>query len=934
MADSGNIRSKAVDIGHRFCIIDVGSTTTKAILFIKGDDWAMYREEAPTTVEKPDEDVTVGVIRALRRLEETSGERLLDGDTPALPCLSTSSAGGGLAMVVAGLIREVTSRSAERVALGAGAVIQDILAFNDGRSPYKKITILKNRRPDIILLAGGFDGGSVHGPVFMAELINQAALRPKLKRGGRLPVIYAGNNDADEYVGRTLEKIYHFHAVPNLRPANRRENLEPARDAIHDLFMDHVMSRAPGYDKYRHWISGTILPTPAAFGKILGLVSKEMKQRLLAIDIGGATTDVFTAENGNVFRTVSANLGMSYSLLNVARQAGIDKIRELLDLDIDENDLYDRIGNKYINPTSLAATLTDTKVECAAAAVAIREAVRDHFRVRRGVALSRSEEELGWNYLKRRGQKKKSAGDALPLDGYDMIIGSGGRLSHSPRDTAAMILINGLQPGGIIDLAVDSVFMFPHLGALSQINPELALEFFYRFGLVRLGKLVAPTGRPGKRPASIKISGPEESIPGGAVRVDSERVVFIDMPGLSPAWLNLKPSGLKLSVKKIELTPEQRCLIVDTRGRPGCLRSDFALPDNFQPVIPRLAAPPAPAMSAGDISEMRELAVPGEVLVRIGDHPESDTVIAKSTRAFLRPFFLRIADYLKVTPDRLGDYFHKGVGDRIELGEVLARKTTRILETKEFKSPVTGVVEKTLPDGTVVIREEQEFSDRTCAVKLTEILDLEPHKIRPLIRVQPEQEVEKGQILAATPLGQTDRRGRPLRCVSPVRGKITSVDFNRALIIIEPLLEELELTAWLPGRVDEITDRGCRLSGRGLRINGVWGSGGRTAGLLAEYPGTADSIVYCPVADSRILEKLRETCPAGLITGSIRLADYYRLDPAYVIVVTAGFGRKEASAELDRALTGSYGRQVLLDGTTQLRAGVIRPRIIIPDIRG
>ena len=125
-----------IDTENKLCVIDIGSTTTKAILFVKDGDWRFYRREAPTTVEKPQEDVTIGVAGALQALERDSGTTLLKDGRPCLPCFSTSSAGGGLAMVVAGLIREVTSTSAERVALGAGAIIQDVLALNDGRPLY------------------------------------------------------------------------------------------------------------------------------------------------------------------------------------------------------------------------------------------------------------------------------------------------------------------------------------------------------------------------------------------------------------------------------------------------------------------------------------------------------------------------------------------------------------------------------------------------------------------------------------------------------------------------------------------------------------------------------------------------------------------------------------------------------------------------------
>jgi hypothetical protein len=121
---------------------DCGSTTTKAILIENrgGQYRQTFRGEAPTTVEAPLADVTIGVRNAVRELEELSGRRLLDaqghlirpaqGQEGCDIYVSTSSAGGGLQMMVAGVIREMTAASAQRAALGAGAIVMDVIATN------------------------------------------------------------------------------------------------------------------------------------------------------------------------------------------------------------------------------------------------------------------------------------------------------------------------------------------------------------------------------------------------------------------------------------------------------------------------------------------------------------------------------------------------------------------------------------------------------------------------------------------------------------------------------------------------------------------------------------------------------------------------------------------------------------------------------------
>ena len=132
---------------------DCGSTTTKAILIEWKDNRyrLTFRGEAPTTVEAPFEDVTKGVLNAVMEVEELSGRTILDGDKIITPdngkkgvdiYVSTSSAGGGLQMMVAGVVKSMSGESAERAALGAGSIVMDVLASNDGRLPHEKICLL------------------------------------------------------------------------------------------------------------------------------------------------------------------------------------------------------------------------------------------------------------------------------------------------------------------------------------------------------------------------------------------------------------------------------------------------------------------------------------------------------------------------------------------------------------------------------------------------------------------------------------------------------------------------------------------------------------------------------------------------------------------------------------------------------------------------
>src|SRR5437762_4334595 len=174
---------------------DCGSTTTKAILIEKqGPEYRLVvRGEAPTTVEAPFEDVTVGVTNAMREVEELAGGTYLENDKVLTPSrgprhgadlyLSTSSAGGGLQMTVAGVVKAMSAESAQRAALGAGAIIIDVIAVDDGRKDYQRVERLRQLRPDMILMSGGTDGGTVAHLVEMAEMLVSADPKPRLGIG-------------------------------------------------------------------------------------------------------------------------------------------------------------------------------------------------------------------------------------------------------------------------------------------------------------------------------------------------------------------------------------------------------------------------------------------------------------------------------------------------------------------------------------------------------------------------------------------------------------------------------------------------------------------------------------------------------------------------------------------------------------------------------
>jgi hypothetical protein len=404
------------------------------------------------------------------------------------------------------------------------------------------------------------------------------------------------------------------------------------------------------------------------------------------------------------------------------------------------------------------------------------------------------------------------------------------------------VLLDALAPGAGVELAVDSEFMFPHLGVLAEVNPKLAVELVQQLGIVKLDRR-------------------SRTMPAGYVPP-----VRADEPAVS-----------------------------------------------------------GPAVRHGEIRLRRELAIPGQVFVKAVQTVTTDTLVARSVRQFLRPFFLHAAEALAVPADKVEQYLVKHVGDEVEIGDVVAR-TPREVTHKTFRSPVRGRVEKLLPDGVLFLRERPEEAREFTAVEVAKQLDIERDKLGPYLKVKPGDEVDRGQWLA-----EIFRGGAFKYVESPVRGKVNRVDKHFGIVLIEPLLEELQVKAWLPGVVQDVSDRGCTVASKGTVITGIWGSGGETAGPLTFSSVESGRVVVRDFADTATIAQVKERGAAGLVCAGVNLQEVIEPHPPFTIVVLGGFGEQRLPEDVRAILAEHEGRLTLLDGTTQLRVGVRRPQIILPD---
>jgi uncharacterized protein (TIGR01319 family) len=556
-----------------YLIVNVDSQQTKAVLIerAEGGYGVTGTEVAPTTVDPPDLDVTIGVGDAARGLGRSLGRELWGAEGPAGAhrFLCSSSTSGGIYMTVAGLIRRISAESAERAALGAGALLMDVFSRNDTRPRFMVVERMRSLRPDMFLLAGGTDGGAESQVLDMAGLIDSADVKPRFGPEYKLPIIYAGNVEIRGDVSKALAvERYATRVVDNVRPLIDRENLGPAREGIYDSYMEHVIIHSPGYDKLVKWVEGNIIPTQAAIGKILYAYARERDVNLLAVDVGGATTDVYSVYNGVFNRSLNADIGMIYGISNVMKEAGVRNIMRWVPEDLGEKKIRNIIGNiMALQPSDLTAE--EAMVQQAAAREAIRLGLEQHRNIAtrlKGVSLKRTIGDIFDQYI-----------DASIMDlmKTQAVVGRGLIFTddQTNRD-AALLLIDAIQPEGVTEVFVDESSIMPHLGMLLDSNEDAALQILSRECLRRLGTCVAPAGRAKEGAEAMRL---RLTTAGG--EVVEETIVYGELRNIplgadESARIEVRPmrrfdvGNGKGRVLEAEVTGGENGIIIDARGRP------------------------------------------------------------------------------------------------------------------------------------------------------------------------------------------------------------------------------------------------------------------------------------------------------------------------------------------------------------------------------
>lgn len=954
-----------------YLITDIGSTTTKAILIkntIKAQILGICN--ANTTVEEPFNDVRYGLREAITRLEQHTGKKLLKPGSQApqfdigddIAFFTTSSAGGGLQILVIGLTLFDSASSARRAAYGAGGIILDVFALDDNRNAAEQMMAMRNLHPDMILLCGGTDGGAISGVLRLAEILRFARPKPKYATNQKIPTIYAGNKDVQDVIKHMISSEFDLVVLPNLRPSLIQENLKPTQEMIQTLFMENVMERAPGYTWVKKQVHADILPTPLGVLNSLRPITTEGSRNYFAFDVGGATTDVFSYIKGNYQRTVSANLGMSYSAMNVMAESEIEALMKGLPKDFTDSEVRNYLGNKTLFPTYNPSRGREFRIEHALAKQAIRLALVQHQEMHyntekigfldklKNDSIDSYEEKFNYEVLEQQYQ-------FFPSE-IDVLIGAGGVFAHHQQANQSLaILIDAFDAHGITELWLDKDFLSPHLGVLAKSEPVLARQLLESKCMEKLAVHVRPHYPPKYNKVVMKVDIMEAGLPR---TLELRPGSFIVLPGGKQRELRITPLGkvvLGMDDKPKYLKTELM-VILDTRAVVDVYSDtmDKALElyaEDSGAGIESITAKSNQEAVEGEFTRTVSLPYKGDILFQPGDRISPDDVVASNRynppSLFVVPCFSGLEN---VDEALIRASLQVGKGDRVDFNtnlRHLPEKPKKSYSKQDFPSPVRGMVE--LVDyltGTLIMSEIQDYNTNPVHINIAEKLGCPPRRALRYIKRQVGDFVYQGDLIAQRL--ESNSGLAPALVLAPSTGVITSIDPKTAVLTIQYRLTPYNFLSHVSGKVSTVEENSSiTLNYKGTAWEGILGIGKETHGIFqwVDSPEKLDSMeiakkVLCLnfAPGISILQYLAEQRIRALVVPGLEQADLVKFmgkelgivntgneDVPYTLLIMNAFAVQSFSYAAQILFARMDQRHCYVQSHTRIRAGVARPSI-------
>ncbi len=455
---------------NHILLIDFGSTYTKITAVDVDNEIVLGTARGITTVET---DIMDGLNQAIDALFLKTGKLKFS------KVLGCSSAAGGLKMVAVGLVPELTAEAAKRAALGAGAKIMGV--YGNELNEYE-IQEIAQLQPEIILLAGGTNGGNKEVILHNARMLTTL--------GKDIPVIMAGNKSVAPQVVKTLlESMTEVVHTENVMPKLNELNIEPARETIRSVFLKRIVE-AKGLNKANQFVDDVVMPTPAAVLKAAELLSTGTEYEsglgdLMVVDIGGATTDVYSIAKGDptktnvalrglpepfAKRTVEGDLGMRYSATALFKAAGAKKIADYAHVSAEDVEAY--VEKVEANIEYLPQNEIEKKVEIAMGKACTSLAVERHVGQLETIFTC-----FGSAFV----QKGKD------LSNVKMVVGTGGVIIHhaQPKEILKGAAYSESTPEMLKpecpEYLIDEEYIMASMGLLGEVYPDVAVRMMKKY---------------------------------------------------------------------------------------------------------------------------------------------------------------------------------------------------------------------------------------------------------------------------------------------------------------------------------------------------------------------------------------------------------------------------------------------------------------------
>jgi hypothetical protein len=554
--------------------IDVGGTTTRAILFDVVDGRYRYLGSgtAPSTAQAPYLDVSEGIRIALDRLQAVTGRSLVGGDERLIipakddgsgvdALTATLSAGPPLRVVVMGLLEDVSLESARRLAATTYTRIVDTIGLNDRRKPEERIDAIVRLRPDLILAAGGTERGASQSVLRLLESVGLASYL--LPEDLRPDVLFTGNQALNGEVENVLGKLVRLHLAPNVRPSLDMEQLAATQVHLWNIYRTIRGRKMGGVEDLDSWAGGGLLPTGAAFGRIIRFLSKvyDPAKGVLGVDVGASATTIAGAFNGELILGVYPQFGLGRGMSELLDYCSLESIARWLHVEVPTSYLREYLFQKSLYPASIPATLEDLMIEQAVA--------------RQSIQLSIRSTSSGFP-----AKAQRYGASALPW--FEPIVATGSVVTRAPNlGQALLLMLDGIQPTGVTTAVIDQNHISAALGAAAGLNPVMAIQVLETSTFLNLGTVVTAQGEARYGTPVVRVRMVYEDGHETGVEVKQGAIEILPLPAGQTAKLHLTPlhrydvgMGGAGRGGGLRVTGGALGVVIDARGRPIQLPDD------------------------------------------------------------------------------------------------------------------------------------------------------------------------------------------------------------------------------------------------------------------------------------------------------------------------------------------------------------------------